>query len=198
MTRGIALIVIAVVIGIVLVRTGTDDSGVSAAPDTSPATTAAPAATTETTAAAPAETTDTTVPAETTDTTAATETTEAVADDATTTTTDNVVFQARPNNEVRVQVANTTSTGGAAGRKTDQLKEQAYLTLTATNYTAGVLATTKVHHRDGYLLEAQEIADLLGLDRDADVFSMPPTPGANIGEFLDPDVLVLLGSDIAS
>lgn len=198
MTRGIVLIVVAVLIGIILVRTGTDDTG-SAAPaasvDTTAPTTTAAASVTETTAATDDTTETTAGDADTTETTV-TETTVASSDDTTPTT--NIVFEARPNSEVRVQVANTTSVGGAAGRQTDVLKEQAYISLNATNYTAGVLATTKVHHKDGYLLEAQAIARLLNLDPDADVFSMPPNVDASIGDFLDPDVLVLLGSDLAS
>ena len=196
-TRGIVLIVVAVIIGVVLIATAVDDAPevVTAAPDTTaasaPATTAAatPGDTTAPTTAAPGQTTapTTAAPAETTPTTAAT----------TPTSESDTVFQARPASVVSVQVVNTTRVGGAAGRMTDTLKAQGYVTLSAATDTGGILADTKIHHIGGYLLEAQALATLLGLDPAETVFSMPTNPGATIDNYLDPQVLVLLGSDLA-
>lgn len=197
-TRGIILIVVAVLIGVVLIATAVDDGTetITAAPNDTSATTTPPTDTStpaETTApgtettAAPTETTvaptETTVPS--------TETTAAPTDTAGT------VFEARPNSVVSVQVVNTTRVGGAAGRMTDTLKAQGYVTLSAATDTGGIQAVTKVHHIGGYLLEAQKLAELLGLDPATSVFSMPANPGATIDNYLDPQVLVLLGSDLA-
>ena len=71
------------------------------------------------------------------------------------------------------------------------------MTLKPTNSTEGALAVTKIHHIGGYLLEAQALAAALGLT-DENVFSMPDAPGANITDYENPHVLVLLGTDLAN
>ncbi len=195
-TRGIILIVVAVLVGVVLIATAVDDGDdvVVAASTTTTATTAPAGETTLPPSTDPGTvdttpaTAPTTAPATTPDTTAST----------TDTTAGGAVFDPRPNSVVSVQVVNTTRTGGAAGRMTDTLKAQGYVTLTPATDTGGVQAITKIHHIGGYLLEAQKMAELLGLDPAASVFSMPANPGATIDNYLDPQVLVLLGSDLAS
>ena len=192
MTRGTVLIVVAIVIGILLIRTAADDGQVVAAPTsteapvetTTPSDTTSPPSTddsgeTTTTVAGPEETTTTVGEGETTSTTSGTGT-----------------FDARPNAEVQVQVVNTTNIGGAAGRTTDKLKALGFVTLKPTNSEEGALATSKIHHIGGYLLEAQSLAAELGLTND-NVFSMPDAPGANITDYQDPQVLVLIGTDLA-
>lgn len=215
MSRGIILIVIAVVIGIVLIRTAVGDSTVAAGGEQSASTTEAAPGTTDTTAAGTADTsvatTDTTA-AGTTDTSVATTdttaagttdtsvaTTDTTAAGTTDTTTDDRGFEPRPNAQVRVQVANTTAVAGAAGGQTDDFKALGYVTLKPTNSASGqgTLALTKIHHVGGYLLEAQQIAAELGLGNDA-VFSMPDSPEALVADWEDPHILVLLGSDIAN
>ncbi len=197
-TRGVVLILIAVVLGFILLRSGSGSTesvsaGATVAPTT--ATTAesvAPSSTTEGTGTSEVtELTETSAPEGSTSTTVEGTTDTSAGGDGTT-------FDARPPNEVKVQVANTTKTSGAASRISGQLKAKGYNVLTATNYTAGALARTKVHHRQGFFLEAREVATALGLDPDNDVFIMPAAPDASIQQWEDPDVLVLVGSDLAS
>lgn len=195
-TRGIILIVVAVLVGVVLIATAVDDTNqiTAAGPGTTaPPATAAPTDTSPTTAGDPsAPATTAATPA----TTAAAAPTDTGA--ATPTTTAGAVFEPRPNSVVSVQVANTTRVGGAAGRMTDTLKAQGYVTLTAVTDTGGVQAITKIHHVGGYLLEAQKMAGLLSLDPEASVFSMPSNPGATISDYAEPNILVLLGSELAN
>jgi uncharacterized iron-regulated membrane protein len=199
MTRGIVLIVVALIIGLVLMRTAIDGDTIEASSVAEITTTTA--ATTETTETTDAVTTETsavegttdTTPAETTDSTVAESTDTSAAPDP----GDSAVFVARSPNEVRVQVANTTTTRGAAGAQTSVLLAEGYTTLTPTNWTSGVLNVSKVHHIDGYLLEAQAVAKALGLDEVADVFAMPANVANEIGEFEDPQVLILVGVDLA-
>ncbi len=197
-TRGIVLILIAVVLGFILLRSGGGSTeSVSAGATIAPtsATGSEPAAVSSTT-----EGTGSSEVTEPTETSAAESTTSTTAEGTTETTAggEGSTFQTRDPNEVKVQVANTTKTAGAASRISDQLKAKGYNVLTATNYTAGALARTKIHHRQGYFLEAREVATALGLDPDNDVFIMPAAPEASIQQWEDPDVLVLVGSDLAS
>ena len=124
-TRGIILIVVAVLVGVVLIATAVDDTNqiTAAGPGTTaPPATAAPTDTSPTTAGDPsAPATTAATPA----TTAAAAPTDTGA--ATPTTTAGAVFEPRPNSVVSVQVANTTRVGGAAGRMTDTLKAQGYV-----------------------------------------------------------------------
>ncbi len=205
MTRGIVLIVVALLIGLVLMRTAIDGDTVSASAVADITTTTAPVTenTDATTASSTVESTPETTPQETPETTPAETTDSTVVEGGTEDTTptsdpgDSAVFVARSPNEVRVQVANTTTTRGAAGAQTAVLLAEGYTTLTPTNWTSGVLNVSKVHHIDGYLLEAQAVAKALGLDEVADVFAMPANVANEIGEFEDPQVLILVGVDLA-
>jgi len=196
-TRGIILIVFAVVIGVVLIATAVDDNGTVTAAQP-PETTAAPTPPSST--EAPTDTTAAVDPTQTSEdptaTTASTEPDPATTD-TTATTSPGAVFSARPPGEVMVQVVNTTRIGGAAGKATDTLKTQGYNTLDPSNDDGGLLTDTKVHHIGGYLLEAQAIATVLGLDPETSVLSMPDNVGAGIDNFLDAPVLVRLGNDLA-
>lgn len=190
------MIVFAVVIGVVLIATAVDDNGSDlttvTVPSTSPPDTTAPVSTeVPTDTSAPVDTTPATE-----DPTATTEPDPATTD-TTGTTSPGAVFEARPPNVVMVQVVNTTKISGAAGKATDTLKTQGYNTLGAATDDGGLLTDTKIHHIGGYLLEAQAIATVLGLDPETSVFSMPADPGADVDNYADPQVLVRLGTDLA-
>jgi len=111
---------------------------------------------------------------------------------------DGAIVEAGSNNNVSVQVANTTSVRGAAATLTDALKTQGYLTLNPTNASSGSLATTKIHYAAGMLLEARALAEFLELDVETSVFVMPTDPASDVANFLDPRILVLIGSDLAA
>lgn len=111
---------------------------------------------------------------------------------------DGAIVEAGSNNNVSVQVANTTSVNGAAAILTDTLKTQGYLTLNPTNASSGSLATTKIHYAAGMLLEARALAEFLELDVETSVFVMPTDPASDVANFLDPRILVLIGSDLAA
>ncbi len=197
-TRGVILILIAVVLGFILLRSGSGSTEQVAAGGT-----VAPTTVTTADSSVSSSTTegiDTTEVTESTQTSAPEDTTSTTAEGTTDTSAggDGSTFNARSPNEVKVQVANTTKTAGAASRISGELKAKGYNVLTATNYTAGALARSKVHHRQGFFLEAREVASALGLDPDNDVFIMPAAPEASIQQWEDPDVLVLVGSDLAS
>ena len=203
--RGLLLVAVAVAVGVLLLRSSDDGTSAVAAgaeggaaapgvtqpltPDTtavpSPDTSAAvdDATTTETTAVAPTDTLEQV----TTDT----------VDDTVETAPPVTGFEPRPAAEVTVQVANSTSTKGAAGAVTDELKTLSYITATPTNLLGSALERTRVHYQPGNLLEAQAVATVLGLDPKNDVFQMFQDTSA-IDQWDEPDVLVALGNDLAS
>ncbi|GEM_PF-335134 len=197
--RGVLLVIIAIAVGVVLLRSSDDGTGIVAgAPD--PAGAAEPGVTaplsqpdvseapTETVAAVP-ETTD---PAPTSSTVPADP-----ADQPTPTSVPEIDgFDARPSSEVTVQVANSTSVKGAAGTMTDQLKTLNYITATPTNMRGTALDRTRIYYQPGSLLEAQVVAELLALDGKNDVFQMFQDTAA-IEQWDEPDVLVALGNDLA-
>jgi len=111
---------------------------------------------------------------------------------------DGAIVDAGSNNNISVQVANTTSVNGAAATLTDALKTQGYLTLNPTNASSGSLATTKIHYSAGMLLEARALAEFLELDVETSVFAMPTDPASDVSNFLNPRILVLIGSDLAA
>ena len=59
------------------------------------------------------------------------------------------------------------------------------------------LDRTRVHYQPGSLLEAQAVAEVLGLDPKNDVFQMFQDTSA-IDQWDEPDVLVALGTDLAA
>jgi len=111
---------------------------------------------------------------------------------------DGAIVDAGSNNNISVQVANTTSVNGAAATLTDALKTQGYITLNPTNASSGSLATTKIHYSAGMLLEARALAEFLQLDVETSVFAMPTDPASDVSNFLNPGILVLIGSDLAA
>lgn len=188
--RGLLLVIVAVAVGIYLLR-GTDT------PTLDTASTPTTAAATQDEAASEQE-----------DTVASTETTlpgivvatSAPENGAATDDTDAgtmVGFEGRPNEEVSIQVANSTSVRGAAGQKSDFLKTKGFLMKTPINMKGTALDRTRVHHQPGSIIEAQNIALLLGLDDQNDVYKMPTDLSAYDG-IDEPDVLIALGIDKAS
>jgi len=108
-----------------------------------------------------------------------------------------VGFEGRPNEEVSIQVANSTSVRGAAGQKSDFLKTKGFLIKSPINMKGTALDRTRVHYQPGSIIEAQSIALLLGLDDQNDVYKMPTDLSAYDG-IDEPDVLIALGIDKAS
>ena len=191
--RGLLLVLVAVVVGVLLLRsvddpdstTVTDTAPPPEAGDTLPP--AAPETTPSTSAPAAADSGAVTVSTVQTSVTApVTETTSAAAEP----------FQPRSAAEVSVQVANSTTVRGAAGRLTDRFKTLSYITKTPTNYSGTPLDSTVIYYKPGSLLEGRAIAGVLGLDADEDVRQMPADTSAVDG-FESPDVLVALGNDLA-
>ncbi len=187
--RGLLLVLVAAAIGVLLLRSGGDDDTAAVDDQT----------TTETTVI----TTDTSVAGGGTPTTDEPTDVDGSTDDGVTSTTlddssDNSIdgFQPRPPAEVSVQVANSTDVRGAASRVTDRLKVLGFVTLTPTDLRGTPLDRSKVHYMPGSLLEAQNIAGVLELDRQNDVFQMfEDTSAVSVYEM--PDVLVAIGTDLA-
>ncbi|MFT5530874.1 MAG: hypothetical protein ACI91O_000887 [Candidatus Poriferisodalaceae bacterium] len=204
--RGLVVVMIAVVVGVLLLRSSDDAITVAAGDDsltapgvTSPVNTTVavdtevPTDTTTDATTAETGTESTEVPGETA---APTDTT--VAPEASTPATAVAVdgFDPRPSNEVRVQVANSTGIAGVAGSTTEDLSTRNYITLTAANILGTALPRTKVYHEPGWLLEAQAVAQVLGLDPQTDVFRIFNDTSA-VEPYEDPNVLVVLGLDMA-
>jgi hypothetical protein len=203
--RGLVVVMIAVVVGVLLLRSSDDaitvaagDDGLTAPGVTSPVNTTVAVDTEVPTDATTAETgTESTegteVPGETA---APTDTT--VAPEASTPATAVAVdgFDPRPSNEVRVQVANSTGIAGVAGSTTEDLSTRNYITLIAANILGTALPRTKVYYEPGWLLEAQAVAQVLGLDPQTDVFRIFNDTSA-VEPYEDPNVLVVLGLDMA-
>ena len=189
--RGALLVVVAVVVGIYLLR-GTDTPTLEQVANP-PATTAQVSediSENESIEETAAEDTATTLPgvsAETSDPQSSD-----VADDSGTM----VGFEGRPNNEVAVQVANSTTVRGAAGKTTDILKTKGFLTKSPINMAGTPLDRTRVYYRAGSIIEAGTVALLLGLDSTNDVYKMPSDLSA-FKDQEDPDILIALGIDKA-
>ena len=187
--RGLLLVLVAVVVGLLLLRS-VDDTGSVAA-----------TATTQAPEPGDTLTPDDDIPvvteAPTPTTTVEDVTTTTVADQTDTTEDDSTGgFTARPVSEVSIQVANSTTVGGAAGRLTDRFKALGYITNTPTNYAGTALADTRIYHQPGSLLEARVVAEVLELDPDSAVASMPTDTSA-VQAYETPDVLIALGNDLA-
>ena len=199
--RGVILVLVAVAVGVLLLRSSdttsaevsAGDGGTQAPGVTNPPTTSSPAPSTE----APVEDTTATTLETLTPDTEAPATDDTTADSESTETVPQVTgFVPRPAAEVKIQVANSTSVKGAAGSVTDQFKTLNYITATPTNLRGTALDRTRVHYQPGSLLEAQAVAEVLGLDPKNDVFQMFQDTSA-IDQWDEPDVLVALGTDLA-
>ncbi len=190
--RGLLLVIVAVAVGIYLLR-GTDTPTLDAA--STPTPTTAESSTDETSDGQEASTaaTETTLPGITVATSAPENTSDT--DDSSAGTM--VGFEGRPNAEVKIQVANSTTVRGAAGRITDSLKTKGFVTLTPINMKGTALDRTRVYYQPGSHIEAGNVALLLELDETNDVYRMPSDLSAyvDVGE---PHILIALGIDQAS
>lgn len=131
-------------------------------------------------------TTTTTTLAETT--TTSDDATTTTADTATTTTSSpdtSTTVQVRPPAEVTVVVLNSMGLDGAAGRKTTEISEAGYQTLTPDNYTPEQ-DPSRIWYREGFAAEASRLLELL--------------PGATVEPLSDEtlqegaDVILVLGA----
>jgi hypothetical protein len=95
---------------------------------------------------------------------------------------------------VKVLVANGTSTAGLAGRVTTTLHTDGYATLTPTDSTQKVPATV-VYFEPGYGADAAALAGKLSLP--PSVVSAMPTP-APVASLSGANVLVVAGPNLAS
>lgn len=102
-----------------------------------------------------------------------------------------------PPAEVRVLVANGTTVAGAAGQTSNQLQtDRGYNGLTPTNTTAGVsIDSSSIYYAPGYELDARQIAQILNAAPEA-VAPMPADPP--VGDLQEAHVLVVLGPDLVS
>ncbi|HCB38021.1 MAG TPA: hypothetical protein DEP66_07510 [Acidimicrobiaceae bacterium] len=186
--RGLLLVLVTAAIGILLLRSGGDETVVA---DDAETDTAQPGDTLPATTTTAAPSTPIVTDADTATTTAAPTTTAASAD------SDLEGFKPRDPSEVTVQVANSTTVGGAAGRVTDRLKTLGFVTQSPTNLNGVALETTVVHYVPGSLLEAQNIASVLELDAQDDVMRMFEDTSA-VKNYEMPQVFVALGLDLAN
>ena len=102
-----------------------------------------------------------------------------------------------PPAEVRVLVANGTTVAGAAGQTSNQLQsDRGYNGLTPTNTTAGVsIDASSIYYAPGYELDARQIAQILNAAPEA-VAPMPADPP--VGDLQEAHVLVVLGPDLVT
>lgn len=132
-------------------------------------------------------TTTTTTVAETT-TTADGATTTTMGDNDTTTTTlseTSTTVEVRPPTEVTVVVLNSMGLDGAAGRKTTEISDAGYQTLTPDNYTPEQ-DPSRIWYREGFAAEASQLLEFLP---DATV---EPLPDETLQE--GADVILVLGA----
>ena len=162
--RGILLIAVAVLVGVLILRNGFDNGsgGGSSAPPTTQAGATTTSAT-NTTAAGGSTDSTTPPPAST-----------------------------RPNNQVKVFVANGAGVQGAAGRAVETLTPLGYVAVAGNSPNR--VQTTTVYYTEGYQAEAQGIAAALGAPAAA-VQPMPTPPP--VADIQGAQVLVMLGPDIA-
>lgn len=158
--RGIALIVAAVVAGVILIGTGLDtDSGKGGGPAALPS----GAAQTSSTSSS---------------------------------TTSTTLQPALPNEQVRVLVANASSSDGAAQRFTEQLNGLNYATLPPTNFDPN-REDTVIYFAEGFEREAAGVATALKAPTTGIQPVPVPSPVAAPDGQTAPNVTVLVGGDIA-
>ncbi len=109
-----------------------------------------------------------------------------------------VQVDSRPATEVTVVVVNgNTGINGAAGRLSDQLQPFGYVQLDPTNATdaVGQVAVSQIYHEAGFAAEGNKLAEELGWP----IESVQPMPEPPPVESLDgANLLVLLGTDNAT
>jgi hypothetical protein len=108
-------------------------------------------------------------------------------------TTSTVASPLRNPQDVKVLVANGTSTPGLAGRISDALHAKGYNTLAGTNSSEKPSATI-VYFQPSYSGDATSLASKLNLPSSAVQTMAQPPPVANLN---GADILVILGPDLA-
>lgn len=97
--------------------------------------------------------------------------------------------------EVQVLVANGSGLRGAAGRQSEQLTTLNYTVLPATDASSGDYVDSEIHYVEGYEAEAVRLANDVALTSEKVVPLAVPAPVANTqGAHL----ILVLGTDIAS
>lgn len=111
-------------------------------------------------------------------------------------TTSTTAAAALPNEQVRVLVANASSSDGAAQRFTEQLNALNYATLEPTNFDPN-RDDTVVYFAEGFEKEAAGVAEALKAP-ESSVQALPvPSPVETPDGQSAPNVTVLVGGDIA-
>lgn len=176
--RGLLLVVAAIVLGILLLRSTVDDPNEQVSAETTVA----------------SETTTSTTVSDTTATTGASQ------PDGTATTSSTLVVEARPPEEVRVQVLNgNTGVNGAAGALTETIATFNYVTEEADNAIGPEAAQVSyIYFEAGYRAEANRLAGELGWDVATAVQAMPQNPLSEEPPDPPANLLVLLGLDHAA
>ena len=190
--RGLLLVIVAVAVGIYLLR-GTDTPTLDATSTPTPITSESSQDETDAGQQSEVGSTATTLPGITVATSAPGNESNAEDSDAGTM----IGFEGRPNAQVKVQVANSTTVRGAAGRTTDFLKTKTFMTENPINQKRTPLDRTRIYYEPGSIIEAGNIAILLELDEKNDVYKMPTDKSAWPG-IAEPHVVVALGIDKAS
>lgn len=111
--------------------------------------------------------------------------TSAATDDSTPTSE---ILQARPANEVTVRVGNGAGRAGVAGSGTTELAAAGYVPLPPKN--GPQREDSIVYYVEGYVADAQKVAELLGLEAEA-TEPMPDDPGIPVD---GAQVIVILGA----
>lgn len=196
--RGLVLIGVAVVIGLLLLWRGLDGGG-SVAVDTDSDAAADGATDAGTDAATDAGTDTATDGTAATDAGTDTATDGTVAPDAGTdagaTSSTAPAVGLRPPEQVVVLVANGSGQSGAAGGVSDKLKAVNYNTLDPSN--ADPTDTSKVYYRPGYDQDAAEVARIVGATPDL-VLPVPDpvgVPDNAVDRATQANVIVIIGSD---
>ncbi len=182
--RGLLLVAVAVVLGVLLLAVGSRPPAVTAG------STAPPLPLGSTTTTVPASTTS----APTTTTAPATTTTTHhssghAGGHATSTTTSTV-----PHSSVAVLVANGTTVNNAAANYSQALSAQGWNTLPPVDTTSTVAASA-VYYAQGQQAAAQEVAQTLGLTASA---VKPLTTSVPVSSTTGADVVVVIGPDLAN
>lgn len=136
-------------------------------------------------ATGPTTTTTTTLAETTTTSDDATTTTADTATTATSSPDTSTTVQVRPPAEVTVVVLNSMGLDGAAGRKTTEISEAGYQTLTPDNYTPEQ-DPSRIWYREGFAAEASRLLELLP------GATVEPLPDETLQE--GADVVLVLGA----
>lgn len=136
-------------------------------------------------ATGPTTTTTTTLAETTTTSDDATTTTADTATTATSSPDTSTTVQVRPPAEVTVVVLNSMGLDGAAGRKTTEISEAGYQTLTPDNYTPEQ-DPSRIWYREGFAAEASRLLELLP------GATVEPLPDETLQE--GADVILVLGA----